>query len=217
MWEIIGGVAAGFAIFQGLVLGVGWVRRRRTRYQLETALRRFLRLDRRLRALVAEITWQLAKGVGWAGFAIWPKPLEGHLVYLENLTTELEHDIAFVRGFTADASLERLRADVEEIGDRLRDVYGTYLRGTIRAYQESQGQPITLSATGRAPVASLTAETGQTLIEQRRLIGILFRSSSYRLQREDLERFPTGRWAIVESELPDPSDDLWGSEPRPFS
>jgi hypothetical protein len=217
MWEVVGGVAAGFAIFQGIVLGVGWLRRRHTRRQLADALWRFFRLDRRLTALVAEITWKLAAGVGWWGFAIWPKALEGHLVYLENLTTELEHDIAFVRGFNADASLERLRSDVEELGECLREIYDTYRRGTIAAYQLSQGCPMPLSATGRGPVAALYGEDGNRLLELRRRIGILFRSTAYRLKKEDWERLPTGRWAITEAELPDDTEELWGSEPRPLA
>jgi hypothetical protein len=218
MLKIIGGVAAGLAIFQGIGLAVAWVRRSYVRNRLQGALRRFIRLDRRLTALVAEVTWKFRDGVGWTGWAIWPKPLEGHFTYMANLATELEHDIAAVRGLDADASLERLRADVEELGECLRRAYEIYTDGSIRAYQQSDGEPIPFSATGRALVAPLRDADGAELSQLRRRVRLLVRSAAYQLKEEEWAHLPAGEWAFTETELPTDTENLWAAgEPRPFS
>lgn len=211
MWEIIGGVAAGLAVIQGISFALAFLRRRHIRNRLQATLARFITLDRRLTALVAEITWRLRDGVGWEGWAIWPEPLAAHLTHLRGLINWLERGMATTRALDADASLERLRIDVEELGDLLREVAETYFRGTISAYQMSDGKPIGFSATGRAPIAPLSNENGDQLVEKRRRIRLLFRSTTYRWEREWGE-LKTAEWAIVEWELPDEHDQLLQDE-----
>lgn len=216
MLKLVGAVAAGLAIGQGALACLRWLRQVQVRTHLGGALRRFIRLDRRLAALVAELTWRLNDGVGWAGWSLWPEPLEGRLTYMEALIDELEHDVAQVRGLSADAGLERLRSDIESLGDLLRRAFTAYLEGTIGTYQQSEGKPIEQSPTGRGVVAAAgTADTDQ-LAELRRQVRLLARSAAYQMKEEGWVRGLLGEWAIFDFELPEETDHLWRGEPRPF-
>ncbi len=197
---MVGGIAAILAIWRGGLEVVERVRRRRARSSLKRELTELYSLDRELCKVTVEVDYQLAEGLGWAGWELWPASLAPLLDRLECLMFELDGMRARVRAQRAEGPIERLRDDIEQLVSSLRRATNLYMRGTIDAYRSSQGEPLRWSASGRAPTHALSDDEAREEVDKlRQTARVLFRSSAYQLDLKDVaEREDVALWPLLE-------------------
>jgi TIR domain len=114
-------------------------------------LRSLLDIDRRIRAVAAELDVRLCDdpGVGWAGWSIWPESLDTHLRYLNKVMLELDSTTARLNAYQVDRDSDRERRDLEQLARNLRDTADRYYTGTIATYRASSGEVLPIPPTER--------------------------------------------------------------------
>ncbi len=197
---VVGGIAAILAVWRGGLEGVAWFWRRRTQSYLKRELTELYSLDQELCKVAVEVDYQLAEGLDWAGWEVWPDSLAFLLGRLERLAFELDGMRARVRAQWAEGPIERLRDDIEQLVSSLRRATNLYRRGTIDAYWLSQGEPLGWSASGRAPTHALSDDEAREEVGKlRQTARLLFRSSAYQLDLKDVaEREDVALWPLLE-------------------
>jgi hypothetical protein len=198
---VLTGVASAIAVATALAaiwrIGRRWLRRRHLRRMTE----RLEALAEQVKATVVEIDHRHSEGVEWTGWSIWPDALSPHIQLLDSVVTESEALTAEARGTATDATLDRLRADVENASVYLRAAADLYRAGTITNYRREEGDPIPPGINGQDTTAALTAETRDVLDGTRRTFTLLIRTCLYQLGEDDEARaydvgWPSRRYEI---------------------
>lgn len=201
--EVLGGVAAALALYEGVIRASRWMRWRRTLHTLEATFRNLGRTESRLRHVVADIEGQLAEGAGWAGWDVWPDPLTKPLTHLTGSIGTLDEIIAIVRSLVADEARERLRADIEQLSRCMRRAATLYLHGTLHTYRATQGRPIPGSAGGREQVRSLGNVDPREFEAVRDEAKLLYVSIWYQLGQRQTRMEGFGEWPLTTVEWED--------------
>lgn len=191
---------------------------RRDLAELLQFLRRLVRLDRRLCAVVAELDDRLAAGAAWEGPDAWPRPLKGRLIYLDGMIDELDRAIAQVRALEADGSTERLRADIERLARVLREAADEYQSGTFCSYREFEGEAITLDRRGAFETTpTLHTSSERRVRELRDEATLLFRTCWYRLDADHTAERYKAVWPVERHEAQHINTAaVWATEPNPI-
>jgi hypothetical protein len=205
LFVVLGGVASVIAVATAVIALWRFVPRRREGRKRQRELRqmtnRLKTLAEEVKATAVEIDHRHSDGAQWAGWAIWPESLAPHIDVLDRVIAESEALTAQARGMATDATLDRLRVDVENASMVLRTSANLYRDGTISNYREHMGIPIPPGATGRDTSAALTAETVDALDQTRRAFTVLIRTCLYQLGEEAEAREYDVGWPILRWEI----------------
>lgn len=143
---------------------------------------------------------RLAEGVGWAGIDLWPERLTGALNYLDGTADEAERTGAHLRSIDeADASVGRLRDDMEELCRLLVDASDRYKEGTLTTYRDHEGTPVPMSASGRETTPTLPSDAVAKHRTDRDRLTWLFRSCLFRTDENSAERYRC-QWLVARRE-----------------
>lgn len=143
---------------------------------------------------------RLAEGVGWAGIDLWPERLTGGLNYLDGTADEAERTGAQLRSIDeADASVGRLRDDMEELCRLLVDASDRYKAGTLATYRDHEGVPVPMSASGRETTPTLLPDAVAKHRASRDRLTWLFRSCLFRIDERLAERYRC-QWLVARRE-----------------
>jgi hypothetical protein len=174
------------------------VLRTASRGRLVEELRSLLSTDRHIRAVAAELDIRLCDdpGVGWAGWSIWPEPLDTHLRYLNKKMLELDSGIARLNAYQVDRDSDRERRDLEQLARDLRDTAERYYTGTIATYRASWGEVLPIPANREIVSSTLAGNEPITFEKWRRRVLERFRSVATRLGIPDELDDRTAAWPI---------------------
>jgi len=193
-----------------------------TRQRLVEELRGLLTMDRRIRAVAAELSVRLCAdpGVGWSGWSIWPEGLASHLRYLTKTMLELDTITARLNAFRVDRDSERERGDLEQLSRDLRDTAERYFDGTIASYRVSFGEVLPIPPNGEIMTPALAGMEPITFEKWRRRILERFRSVAARLNVSEEIDDRTSTWPMMFYEAADAVSEegivsLWAPEGRP--
>lgn len=196
----LGAGASGAALLgAGSTLRHRW-RARRQKDDLRRGLQRLLRLDHRISIVSRHLDARLAEGVGWAGIDLWPERLTGGLNYLDGTADDAERAGAHLRSIDeADASVGRLRDDMEELCRLLVGASDRYKDGTLATYRDHEGAPLPMSASGRETTPTLLPDDVAEHREDRDRLTWLFRSCLFRTDENSAERYRC-QWLVARRE-----------------
>jgi hypothetical protein len=198
---VLTGVASAIAVATAIAAVWRFGRRRLHRNRLRQMTKRLEALAGEVKSTAVAIDHRHSEGVGWSGWAIWPDALGPHIQLLDTVITESEALTAEARGMATDATLDRLRADVENASVYLRNAANLYRSGTIINYRREEGIPIPPGITGRDTTAALTADTVDIFDGTRRTFTLLIRTCLYQLGEDDEARAYDVGWPILRSEI----------------
>jgi hypothetical protein len=198
---VLSGVASAIAIAAAIFavwrFGGRWLHRRR----LREMTKRLEALADEVKSTAVAIDHRHSEGVGWSGRNIWPDALGPHIQLLDGVIAESEALTAEARGMATDATLDRLRADVENASVYLRAAADLYRAGAIANYRREMGIPIPPGINGLDTTAALTAETRDVLEGTRRTFTLLIRTCLYQLGEDDQARAYQVSWPIQRFEI----------------